>query len=155
MRSLKHVAVLILSLSILFTVFSDRLYAWSAGYGGGGGCCVPDSMIFQLARTFGVDGQDALDMMDRLSNETFADLRLLQSTPPSAQACDAYLICEKIPEPFFRVLLTETIERKKAEVLNAQQKRAFIFTLLTAIVALAGLCLSLFNTWHNVQKKGT
>ncbi|MEM1008741.1 MAG: hypothetical protein AAGJ35_07010 [Myxococcota bacterium] len=116
------------------------------------GCCVPNSMIVHMAEAYDVQGQSALSMMETLAGETFADLRLLQSTP--TRACDVYLMCDEIPEEFFRVLLVETIERKKAAVLDAQQSRAFIFTLLTAIVAVAGLVLGIFNTWHSVRKKG-
>ncbi len=144
------IAVLVLLLSAIAN--PTFLLAWDF-IDFGKGCCVPDSMIVNMAEAFNVEGQIALDMMDRLSEETFDDLRLLQSTP--AQACEVYLMCEQIPEGFFRVLLTETIERKMAAVLDAKQKRAFIFTLLTAIVAVVGLGLGVFNTWHSVRKKGS
>jgi len=148
---MKHYTIALLSALFCATSFPTSLHAWAAGdYGEG--CCVPDSMIVHMAEAFEVEGQVALDMMERLGEETFDDLRLLQSTP--AQACEVYLMCEQIPEAFFRVLLTETIERKKAVVLDAQQRRAFIFTLFTAIVAVAGLGLGVFNTWHSVRNKG-
>lgn len=134
---------------ITLFIFPEQTNAVAPG-AGDGGCCIPDSMIAHMAEAYDVEGSVALDMMDRLSQETFADLRLLQSTP--AQACEVYLMCEEIPEEFFRVLLTETIERIKALELKASQRRAFIFTLLTAIIAVTGLTLSAFNTWQNSRK---
>lgn len=154
---MKHVvtcSIWVLAFSLLMLMPLDQASAFGGGSGGGdGGCCVSDSIIASMGESYGVGEIVTLDMMDRLSKETFADLRLLQSTP--AEACAAYRVCDEVPDEFFRVLLGETIERFKAAELKASQRQAFIFTLLTACVAGAGLLLSIFNTWQTRRRPKT